>query len=133
MQKSRSLACCWRAPRHARLDEATALLDPAAARRTERALAATVKGRTVIAVVHRLHTARDADRVVVMDAGRITEVGTHHELTASNDAYAALWQVWTDSPRGALTVPGLLGSAVRYRRQVRSRSSSEPTSGLSVK
>ena len=80
------------------LDEATALLDPAAARQTERALAATVKGRTVIAVAHRLHTARDADRVVVMDAGRVTELGTHHELSAANGAYAALWQAWSGQP-----------------------------------
>lgn len=76
------------------LDEATALLDPSAARHTERALAATVKGRTVIAVAHRLHTAQDADRVAVMDAGRITELGAHHELTTANGAYAALWQAW---------------------------------------
>jgi len=76
------------------LDEATALLDPTAARHTERALAATVKGRTVIAIAHRLHTARDADRIAVMDAGRITELGAHHELTTANGAYAALWQAW---------------------------------------
>ena len=80
------------------LDEATALLDPNAARHTERALAATVKGRTVIAVAHRLHTARDADRVAVMDAGRITELGTHHELSAANGAYATLWQAWSGRP-----------------------------------
>lgn len=80
------------------LDEATALLDPTAARHTERALAATVKGRTVIAIAHRLHTARDADRVAVMDAGRITELGAHHELTTANGAYATLWQAWKGNP-----------------------------------
>lgn len=80
------------------LDEATGLLDPTAARHAERALAATVKGRTVIAVAHRLHTARDADRVAVMDAGRITELGAHHELTTANGAYAALWQAWSGNP-----------------------------------
>jgi len=80
------------------LDEATALLDPTAARHTERALAATVKGRTVIAIAHRLHTARDADRIAVMDAGRITELGAHHELTTANGAYAALWQAWKGNP-----------------------------------
>ena len=77
------------------LDEATALLDPTAARHTERALAATVKGRTVIAVAHRLHTARDADRIAVMDAGRISELGSHHELSTAEGAYAKLWQAWT--------------------------------------
>lgn len=80
------------------LDEATALLDPTAARHTERALAATVEGRTVIAVAHRLHTARDADRVAVMDNGRITELGTHDELAAANGAYATLWNAWNGRP-----------------------------------
>ena len=79
------------------LDEATALLDPTAARHTERALAATVKGRTVIAVAHRLHTARDADRIAVMNAGHITELGAHHELTSADGAYAALWRAWRGS------------------------------------
>ncbi|WP_431676267.1 ABC transporter ATP-binding protein [Kitasatospora sp. KL5] len=76
------------------LDEATALLDPTAARRTERALAAVLKGRTVIAIAHRLHTAHDADRVAVMENGRLTEVGPHEDLVASNGPYAALWQSW---------------------------------------
>ncbi|MDN5762860.1 MAG: hypothetical protein L0H41_11145 [Microlunatus sp.] len=62
---------------------------------SERALAATLQGRTVISVAHRLHTARDADLIAVMDAGRITELGTHHQLTATDGAYAALWQAWT--------------------------------------
>ncbi|GHJ41550.1 ABC transporter ATP-binding protein [Streptomyces sp. TS71-3] len=76
------------------LDEATALLDPHTARHTERALAAVLKGRTVIAVAHRLHTAHDADRIAVMDSGRITELGTHDDLVTSDGAYAALWRSW---------------------------------------
>ncbi len=76
------------------LDEATALLDPATARHTERALAAVLEGRTVIAIAHRLHTAHDADRVAVMEDGRLTELGTHEDLVAAEGAYAALWHSW---------------------------------------
>jgi ATP-binding cassette subfamily C protein len=77
------------------LDEATALLDPSAARRTEQALAATIRSRTIIAVAHRLETARDADRIAVMEDGRITELGRHDELIATETSYAALWRAWT--------------------------------------
>jgi ABC-type multidrug transport system fused ATPase/permease subunit len=76
------------------LDEATALLDPTAARTAERALAAVLHERTVIAIAHRLQTAHDADRVAVMDDGRIIEIGSHHELVAANGPYAALWHSW---------------------------------------
>ena len=76
------------------LDEATALLDPTTARNTEQALAAVLEGRTVIAIAHRLQTAHDADRVAVMDAGTVTELGTHEELVALSGTYAALWRSW---------------------------------------
>lgn len=76
------------------LDEATSLLDPTTARQAERAVAAVRSGRTVIAIAHRLQTAHDADRVAVMDSGRIVELGTHDELVRAGGAYAALWRSW---------------------------------------
>ena len=80
------------------LDEATALLDPRTARATERALSATLTGKTVVAIAHRLQTARDADHIVVMDAGRVTETGTHQDLLARSGPYAQLWDSWRGSP-----------------------------------
>jgi ABC-type multidrug transport system fused ATPase/permease subunit len=79
------------------LDEATSLLDPRAARRLERSLAAVLDGRTVVAIAHRLHTAHDADRVAVVEDGRITELGAHEDLLARNGSYAALWASWHGS------------------------------------
>ncbi|WP_157252856.1 ABC transporter ATP-binding protein [Nonomuraea typhae] len=79
------------------LDEATAMLDPRTARRAERSLAAVLEGRTVIAIAHRLHTARDADRVVVMDDGRVVEVGSHDDLVAAGGVYETLWRSWYGS------------------------------------
>jgi ABC-type multidrug transport system fused ATPase/permease subunit len=76
------------------LDEATSLIDPRAARRMERSLAAVLEGRTVIAIAHRLYTAHDADRVAVVEDGRITELGSHDELVARQGSYAALWTSW---------------------------------------
>ena len=76
------------------LDEATSLIDPRAARHLERSLAAVLDGRTVVAIAHRLFSAHDADRVAVVEDGRITELGSHHELVAAGGAYAALWRSW---------------------------------------
>jgi len=76
------------------LDEATSSLDPATEAAVERALAAVVEGRTVIVIAHRLSTAERADRVVVMDGGRVVEVASHDELVAQGQRYARLWASW---------------------------------------
>jgi ABC-type multidrug transport system fused ATPase/permease subunit len=93
------------------LDEATSLLDPRAARDLERSLAAVLHGRTVVAIAHRLFSAHDADRVAVVEDGRITELGSHDELVAANGSYASLWRSWhgertpddTDEPLARLS------------------------------
>jgi len=79
------------------LDEATSLIDPRSARHLERSLGAVLAGRTVIAIAHRLHTAHDADRVMVLEQGQVTELGSHAELIAAGGSYAALWRSWHGS------------------------------------
>ncbi len=76
------------------LDEATSLLDPRAARHLERSLAEVLRGRTVVAIAHRLHTAHDADVIAVVEDGRISELGSHDALVEADGAYAALWRSW---------------------------------------
>ena len=92
------------------LDEATALLDPRAARHLERSLGAVLHGRTVVAIAHRLFSAHDADRVAVVEDGRITELGSHDELVAAGGAYASLWRSWHGSPPDDLPTPPTIES-----------------------
>jgi ATP-binding cassette subfamily B protein len=72
------------------LDEATSALDTGTERALQRALDELARGRTTITIAHRLSTVRDADRIAVLDAGRLAESGTHDDLVAAGGAYAAL-------------------------------------------
>jgi ABC-type multidrug transport system fused ATPase/permease subunit len=94
------------------LDEATSSLDPVTDLQVQQALHRLTTGRTTIAIAHRLSTARTADTVVVVDRGRIVEVGSHAELVDGDGVYSALFRAWlgavtteTDHPLEAGSTP----------------------------
>jgi ATP-binding cassette, subfamily B, bacterial MsbA len=72
------------------LDEATAALDNESERRVQQELAVLMRGRTTLVIAHRLSTVEGADRIIVLDQGRIAEIGNHQELLARGGLYAAL-------------------------------------------
>jgi ATP-binding cassette subfamily B protein len=72
------------------LDEATSALDAQTERAVQQALEQLAEGRTTIAIAHRLSTVRDADQIVVLDRGRVAEIGSHDELLAAGGRYASL-------------------------------------------
>ncbi len=83
------------------LDEATSAVDPETERALSVALARLAEGRTTVSIAHRLSTAEAADLVVVFDAGRIVQFGSHDELVAAGGVYGRLYESWVGNTRAA--------------------------------
>ncbi|MET7133142.1 ABC transporter ATP-binding protein/permease [Cellulosimicrobium sp. MI9406] len=93
-----------KAPQLVVLDEATAHLDSDSEAAVQAALAEALRGRTSLVIAHRLSTVREADLIVVLDAGRVVETGTHTELLARGGRYATLYRTqFADSPASSGT------------------------------
>ncbi|HEV2761031.1 MAG TPA: ABC transporter ATP-binding protein, partial [Acidimicrobiales bacterium] len=80
------------------LDEATSTLDLASEARVTEAMRSVAQGRTTLLIAHRLQTAQGADRIVVIDDGRVAEQGTHTDLLARGGRYAAMWRAFEGGP-----------------------------------
>jgi len=80
------------------LDEATSALDSQSEREVQRALANLMEGRTSLVIAHRLSTVQRADKIVVLDGGRVVEEGRHEDLLARNGLYRALYELQFDDP-----------------------------------
>ena len=79
------------------LDEATAFADPDNEVRIQKAFEHLAQGRTVLMIAHRLTTVRDADSIIVLDHGQVSQQGTHDQLVAAGGLYARMWRDYETS------------------------------------
>ena len=86
------------------LDEATAFADPENEAMIQKAFAALTKDRTVIMIAHRLSTVVNADKIIVLDSGRVEEQGTHAELVKANGLYARMWADYNQAVQWKISV-----------------------------
>jgi ATP-binding cassette subfamily B protein len=90
------------------LDEATAFADPENEHLIQKAFEKLMHNKTVVIIAHRLSTIRSANKIVVMDSGRVLEEGTHEELLAQNGKYAVMWKIYNET--ASWTMKGKGGS-----------------------
>ena len=83
--------------------EATAYIDPENEAIIQRAVARLVKGKTVLVIAHRLSTITDADRIFVIENGRVAGEGTHRELLETNSLYQEMWKAHIGAKDGDAT------------------------------
>ena len=81
------------------LDEATAFADPENEHQIQKAFEVLTKNKTVLMIAHRLSTVQDADSIIVLSSGKITEQGSHASLLARHGIYAAMWEEYRCSAR----------------------------------
>jgi ABC-type multidrug transport system fused ATPase/permease subunit len=93
------------------LDEATSQLDNETEAAIKRSLRKAASGKSVIMIAHRLSTIRSADRIIVLERGKVIEEGKHEELLARHGLYASLWHLQNEDPLG-----GALEVRIRDRK-----------------